>query len=72
MRYEFDDDNVIIASSLGTLFDLTKTCGARGKHIHCQFPYRVYEQGLSLEKEIAKCGIRSLYFSEVGLIQFND
>ena len=63
------DECVIIASRLSTLFDLTKTCAARGMHIHCQFPYSEFKKGVGLEKELGKCGIASVFFREVGLIK---
>ena len=67
------EEDVLIASQYSTLFDLSKTCGVNGKHIHCQFPYSEFSgDHKMLKKELARKGANSLFFKEVGLINLKE
>jgi len=68
-----NEEDLLIASQYNTVFDLSKTRGIKGKHIHCQFTYKHFIQGGStILRELEKQGATSIFFKDVGVIDLKS
>lgn len=62
-----------IASTFTTLEDLAKSQYLGSSHVHCQFPYFVYEQCKHpLAKELAQVGFETLFFKDHGIVNLME
>lgn len=59
-----DERNLFIASTIVSLNDLLKTEVARGKVVHCQFPYYFFEDDTLLLKQCKDKGVTKLSFTK--------
>lgn len=65
--------NIVVASVLSTLTDLSQTQAVQGCYVHCLFSFSVFErQQKALIPKLIKSGLRGLYFQEIGMVKLID